>query len=48
MQLATGHEFYTNTKCLLLITFAPGLEHIVNCYALGKMAMPIILGIQWL
>ena len=32
VQLAIDFEFCTETKCLLLITFAPSLEHIFNCY----------------
>ena len=48
VQLATGHEFRTNSKRLLPITFAFGLEYIVDCCVVDKLAIPIILGIQWL
>ena len=48
VQLATGHEFRTKNKCLLPITFAPGVEHVVDCYVVDKLTTPIILGIQWL
>ena len=48
VQLAIGHKFHTKNQCLFPITFAPGVEHIVNCYIVDKLTMPIILGMQWL
>ena len=48
MQLATGHEFHTETKFLLQIIFAPGLEHIFKYYITEKLTIPLILGMQWL
>ena len=40
VKLATGREFHTEPKCLLLITFAPGLEYIINCYVVDKLITP--------
>ena len=48
VQLATGCKFHTNTKCLLQITFNPGLKNIVDYYVIDKLTMPAILGMQWL
>ena len=48
VQLTTGHELHTETKRLLPIRLAPGLEYIVNFYIVNKLTMPIILGMQWL
>ena len=48
VQLATGHEFYAKKKFLVSITFAPGIEHVVDCYVIDKLTMPIILGMQWI
>ena len=28
--------------------FAPGLEHIVNCYVVKKLTTPVTFGMQWL
>ena len=46
--LTIGNEFYTGTKCLLPITFDPGLEHIVYCYVVDKLITMVTLGMQWL
>ena len=48
VQLTMGHEFCTKNQCLLPITFGSGVEHIVDCYVVDKLTMPIVLGMQWL
>ena len=44
--LATGREFCTGTKHLLLITFTTGLEHIINFYIVNKLTTLVVLGMQ--
>ena len=47
VQLGKGHEFRTNTKFLLPITFDPGSEYIISCYVVNRLSNPVVLGIQW-
>ena len=48
VQLTTGCVLHKNIKCLLLITFAPSMEHVFNYYIVEKLTIPIVLGMQWL